>query len=62
VRIAGNPTSLIAEEGQKPEQHLGHSAGMGGITQVSNGPSAGRVGDIGQIGLSTHNRQPLSLA
>jgi hypothetical protein len=58
VSIAGNPTNLGSGEEQKLEQHLGHSAGMGGITQGSNGPSAGRVGDIGQIGMSTHNRQP----
>jgi hypothetical protein len=58
VRIAGNPTSLVADEEQKPEQRLGHSAGMGGITQASNDLSARRAGDVGQTRLSTHNRQP----
>jgi hypothetical protein len=55
VRIAGNPTSLIAEEGQKPEQDLGHSAGMGSNTQVSNDPPAGSAGGVGQTELSMHN-------
>jgi hypothetical protein len=58
VRIPRNLTSPVVEEEQKPEQRLEHSAGMGGITQVSTDLSAGSSGDVGQTELSMHNRQP----